>query len=113
MRAMNIGETSGQYFNTTVQSIKKLVRKEAGELQVNFRLTKVSVNGNFRGISGFIENSTNGKIVYIDTDVSSFIGSGPEILYRTAKSLKDYSGSFNRYASNPEALALAVVEMLR
>ena len=44
------------------------------------------------GCSGFIQNNTNGKIVYINTEPLN-----GKIMYRAAKSLTDYTGGPNQW----------------
>lgn len=107
---MEIGQTAGQYFKTTVQSLKKEFSQHRSDLE--FALKKVSLNGKFMGVNGFISNPLNSKVVYLNTDVTSFIGEGPKILFRTAKSTKDHSGGHNQYARSPEELCVSVVALL-
>jgi hypothetical protein len=69
-------------------------------------LKNISVNGNRRGCSGFIQHG--GAIVYVNTEV---LGGG--YLYRTAAHLKDYSGGVNRYARDLAGLVAGVNSLLR
>jgi hypothetical protein len=72
----------------------------------NVTLKNISVNGNKRGCSGFIERE--GAIVYVNTEV---LGGG--YLYRTAKHLKDYSGGVNQYAKDLNSLVDGINSLLR
>jgi hypothetical protein len=69
-------------------------------------LKNISVNGDKRGCSGFIQRG--GAIVYVNTEV---LGGG--YLYRTAAHLKDYSGGVNRYARDLAALVAGINSLLR
>jgi hypothetical protein len=69
-------------------------------------LKNISVNGDKRGCSGFIERE--GAIVYVNTEV---LGGG--YLYRTAKHLKDYSGGINQYAKDLNSLVDGINALLR
>jgi hypothetical protein len=72
----------------------------------NVTLKNISVNGDKRGCSGFIERE--GAIVYVNTEV---LGGG--YLYRTAKHLKDYSGGVNQYAKDLNSLVDGINSLLR
>jgi hypothetical protein len=72
----------------------------------NVSLKNISVNGDKRGCSGFIERE--GAIVYVNTEV---LGGG--YLYRTAKHLKDYSGGVNQYAKSLDSLVEGINSLLR
>jgi hypothetical protein len=69
-------------------------------------LKNISVNGDKRGCSGFIQRG--GAIVYVNTEV---LGGG--YLYRTAAHLKDYSGGVNRYARDLAGLVAGVNSLLK
>ena len=49
--------------------------------------------------SGFVTNDTTGKIVYISLSDTRYYEWFSEVLYRTAKSTKDYSGGRNQRAN--------------
>lgn len=70
------------------------------------QLKNVSVNGDKRGCTGFIQ--ANGKIVYVNTEV---LGGG--YLYRTAKHLKDYIGGQNCYARDLDGLVQGINSLLK
>jgi hypothetical protein len=72
----------------------------------------IRINGQLRGCSGFIQNNDNGKIVYLTTEPISFTGNtksfegnglygdnNKAIMYRTAKTTKDYTGGVNQWCS--------------
>ena len=69
-------------------------------------LKNISTNGNKRGCSGFV--SLNGAIVYVNTEQCGSLG----YLYRTASSLKDYTGGANKFAKSVESLVLGVNQLL-
>jgi hypothetical protein len=72
----------------------------------NVTLKNISVNGDKRGCSGFIERE--GAIVYVNTEQC---GSG--YMYRTAKHLKDYTGGMNHWAKDLDSLVNGVNALLR
>jgi hypothetical protein len=69
-------------------------------------LKNISVNGDKRGCSGFIQRGD--AIAYVNTEV---LGGG--YLYRTAAHLKDYSGGVNRYAKDLDSLVAGINSLLR
>lgn len=69
-------------------------------------LKNISVNGDKRGCSGFIQRDD--AIVYVNTEV---LGGG--YLYRTAAHMKDYSGGVNRYARDLPTLVAGINSLLR
>jgi hypothetical protein len=69
-------------------------------------LKNISVNGDKRGCSGFIQRGA--AIVYVNTEV---LGGG--YLYRTAAHLKDYSGGVNRYAKDLDSLVAGINSFLK
>jgi hypothetical protein len=69
-------------------------------------LKNISVNGDKRGCSGFIQRGD--AIVYVNTEV---LGGG--YLYRTAAHLKDYSGGVNRYARDLPGLVAGINSLLK
>jgi hypothetical protein len=73
----------------------------------NVTLKNISVNGNKRGCSGFIERE--GAIVYVNTEPCGSLG----YMYRTAKHLKDYSGGVNQWAKNLNSLVDGINSLLR
>jgi hypothetical protein len=69
-------------------------------------LKNISVNGDKRGCSGFIQR--DGAVVYVNTEV---LGGG--YLYRTAAHMKDYTGGVNRYARDLPGLVAGINSLLR
>lgn len=70
------------------------------------QLKNVSVNGDKRGCTGFIQSGA--RIVYVNTEV---LGGG--YLYRTAEHMKDYTGGTNRYARDLASLVAGVNQLLK
>ena len=79
-----------------------------GVYYLKFQLKNVRINGSARGCFGFIRNSVNGNIVYVNTEA---IWCG--YLRRYAKSMEDYTGEFNHFSKNEDQFALDVVSMLK
>jgi len=73
----------------------------------NVTLKNISVNGDKRGCSGFIER--NGAIVYVNTERCGSLG----YMYRTAKHLKDYTGGANQWAKDIDSLVDGINSLLR
>jgi hypothetical protein len=69
-------------------------------------LKNISVNGDKRGCSGFIERE--GAIVYVNTEPCGSLG----YMYRTAKHLKDFSGGVNHWAKDLDSLVNGVNALL-
>lgn len=69
-------------------------------------LKNISINGNKRGCSGFIQRGD--AIVYVNTEV---LGGG--YMYRTAAHLKDYTGGVNRFARDLPALVAGINSLLK
>lgn len=70
------------------------------------RVKNVSINGARVGCSGFVLNPRNGRAAYVSTDIV-----GGEVLYRAARSARDFTGGPNRWAK-PEDAAGEIVRML-
>ena len=69
-------------------------------------LKNISVNGDKRGCSGFIQ--ANGKTVYVNTEPFSSLG----YMYRTADNTKDYVGGINRWAKDIDSLVAGINKLL-
>ena len=76
-----------------------------------FHLKNTSINGAKRGCSGFIQNTDNARIVYVDTEKSCYAPMKNGNLFRTAASLHDDRGGQNRYATDMN-IANAIVKLL-
>lgn len=58
-----------------------------------------NTDGDFaNGCSGFITNPANGKIVYVQTEESSYEPLSDKVMYREAKHLEDYTGGQNQWS---------------
>ena len=69
-----------------------------------FKLLNINRNYNKRGCSGFITNKDNGLIIYVNTE--RCVGYYDRMMFRYAKSTKDYVGSINRWVNNlPELVS--------
>lgn len=73
----------------------------------NVQLKNISINGNKRGCSGFIQ--ANGKTVYVTTEPCFNLG----YMYHTAKHLKDYTGGINRWAKDIDSLVRGINDLLK
>lgn len=78
------------------------------DLKVELR--NIRINGDLRGCSGFITDPDSGAVVYVNTEPT--FGHVREVLYRTAKDNRDYTGGHNRYAA-PDQLPHAVINLLK
>ena len=71
----------------------------------------ISVNGVKRGCSGFLTTTDTGKICYITTepacDGGLFGNPDKAVMMRTAKSLKDYTGGYNRWLPISDIVEMA------
>ena len=88
-------------------------KKNNNNLQLEFHLKNISINGEKRGCSGFIRNVNNNSIVYIDTEGIKWNGKNKLYLYRYADTVKDYSGYHNRWANSLENLSDNILELLK
>lgn len=79
---------------------------------LEFYLRNININGARRGCSGFIKNTENGNIVYVNTEKSCYEPLNDKNLYRTAKDLKDFSGGQNRWSTDNN-ISNEIVELLR
>lgn len=75
-----------------------------------FHLNNISINGDKRGCSGFIKNSINNKIVYVNTETSPLLQN--KLLIRYAKSLTDYTGEQNHFTNSKDKLTEMIITML-
>src|SRR5690554_2041268 len=90
--------------------LKNMFEKEKGNLELEYHFKNIVINGSKRGCSGFIVNKNNNKIVYITTEptCASWL---PPIMYREAKSIKDYTGGINNFTTK-DKLIKEVLKML-
>ena len=75
--------------------LKNRIRNLNPNLTVS--LKNVRINGEAMGCTGFVVDPGTNHTVYVSTDHNH--GTSTEVLYRTAKHTKDYTGGRNRYCS--------------
>ena len=73
----------------------------------NVALRNITVNGNKRGCSGFIQRGD--AIVYVNTEPCGSLG----YMYRTAAHMKDYTGGVNRWAKDLDSLVDGINQLLK
>lgn len=81
-------------------------------LSLEYHLKNTNINGMKQGCFGFIKNLSNDKIVYVNTEKSCYAPLFDKNLYRTAESLKDYTGGYNRFAIDSE-LPKEIIELIK
>ena len=87
-------------------------KKNNNNLQLEFHLKNIFINGKKRGCSGFIRNINNNSIVYVNTEGSKRAGKFRDYLYRYADNLKDYTGYRNRWVNSLEDLSNNILILL-
>lgn len=92
--------------------LRSLLKKIESGLELEFYLKNENINGMRVGCSGFVKNTENNKIVYVSTVKNCYEPLSKKNLIRVAKSLKDFSGERNQFATDEE-LASKIVELLR
>jgi hypothetical protein len=70
------------------------------------QLRNIRVNDDKRGCSGFIQKGQN--IVYVNTERCFNLG----YMYRTADTLKDYTGGQNQWAKDIDSLVNGINKLL-
>ncbi|MEE3439112.1 hypothetical protein [Ruminococcus sp.] len=82
------------------------------QLNLEFYLNNIIINGSKRGCSGFVLNTDNNVCVYVDTE-ESYMASILEgkSMYRYADNIKDYHGHRNRFCYRDD-LASNVLQLL-
>ena len=93
--------------------LRNLISKNAN-IELEFYLKNISINGRKTGCSGFIRNPKTNLIVYTNTEHSVYAPLSNKFLYRYAEDLQDYGGpySFNLWANSEEDLAKKIVRHL-
>ena len=76
---------------------------------MEYHLHTINVNGDKRGCSGFIRNPNNNAIVYVNTEISTYV---LRYMYRYADNLKDYTGYHNRFANTLIELSSNIAKLL-
>jgi hypothetical protein len=84
-----------------------LKARPGGKYYYRFDLKNIKVNASKRGCSGFITNTENGSIVYVNTE-PIYCG----YMFRYARTTNDYTGDINMYAKNLDTLACKIASML-
>lgn len=87
--------------------LKNLIKKNTN-LEFEYHLHPISINGQKRGCSGFIRNPENNLIIYVDTEHCIGPLSG-KMMYRYAENLHDFSGGINQFANTEDELAKKIV----
>lgn len=96
----------------TAPKLKRKVRKSMRGASLSFSLHDLFSGRKKDGCSGFIRNTANGSVVYVNTGMPVSAGKG-HYLYRYADDEKDYSGYRNRFTSSADELAAGLAECLR
>lgn len=85
--------------------------KKVGDYECN--LHNININGAKRGCSGFVKNSRNGVIVYVNTEKSCYAPLSKLNLVRFAKDMKDWGGAHSRNEwANDNSIVEKIVAML-
>ena len=87
--------------------LKNAILRHAGDMNLQFTLKNIIVNGEKRGCSGFIRNLDNGSVVYTTTEESC--ASWLTFLYRRADDEKDYGSRrwYNQWTKRKDLDELA------
>lgn len=93
----------------TLATVKLRNRLRAIRPDLVVEIKNVRVNGQLRGCSGFVRDPARDRIVYVDTEAG--FQRRDEALYRTASSMRDYTGGRNLFTSFDE-LPHAIVDLL-
>lgn len=104
-----MGLSAGYTHNNFIGSrkVKGLFKDKPYEVSVK----NIDINGQKRGCSGFITNTSTGKVCYITTEPFFDGGKGSGlwrdenkgVMMRTAKNTKDYTGGTNQFL-NPKQI---------
>lgn len=93
------GQPANPVGTISMTKIKNLFKREAPDLVVE-KFSNQRINGVLEGASGFVINPATKKIIY----VSSAYGNNGELLVRSARSTKDYSGGMNNFTTLDELI---------
>jgi len=80
-------------------------------LRFAFHLKNIRVNQRIVGCAGFVKNTDNGEIVYVNTEKSPYGLLSDKNLYRKANHLADYTGETTAFASDDD-LPRAIIKMI-
>lgn len=94
--------------------LKNLVLKasEGKNIEPEFHLENIPINGVKKGCSGFVKNKNNGSVVYVTTEPESN-GITRNYMYRYADNISDFTGYHNRWVDSPEVLAEEICNLLK
>ena len=90
--------------------LKNAINAKSNGMNLQFTLKNININGQKRGCSGFIRNTENGAVVYVNTEDSCL--SNLHYMYRYADSERDFTGYSNRWADSLEELATGICRCL-
>lgn len=82
------------------------------QLNLEFYLKNIIVNGVKRGCSGFVVNTDNNLCVYVNTEKSVYGPLHNKVLYRYADNIKDYTGYRNHYCEE-DKIAECILGLLK
>lgn len=98
-----------------------LKREAANPDALEIKLSNIRINRDLRGCSGFVTDTTTGRIVYVhsecDPSTDHFINRpgmmrDQRALYRTAEHTSDFRGGRNNFSEHIEDLPRDVLELL-
>lgn len=82
------------------------------DIPVLCHLVNTRINRRNVGCSGFVENTSNDKVIYVNTEKSIHGSLSGQSLLRQAEHLADYKGYNKQYVPNAD-LPLKIIELLR
>lgn len=91
--------------------LKNLVKKE-NDIEYQYHLRNIVINGVKKGCSGFIVNPHNHLCIYVNTEHSCYAPLSNKFMYRYAKDTNDFSGDANLWANSESELAKGIVKLL-
>lgn len=89
--------------------LKNAIKKSAPNMNLDFHLKNIIINGDKRGCSGFITNHENNSVVYVTTEPIMNLG----YMYRYADNTNDFTGYHNRWAKTQDELVSNIIELLK
>ena len=92
--------------------LKNAIGRECGDMSLTFSLRNILINGAKRGCSGYIRNTENGSVVYVNTERCVY-GGVKNFMFRYADSEKDTTGYRNHWADTLEELVAEIASMLK
>lgn len=91
--------------------LRNAVKKKAADMDLVFTLKDTVINGEKRGCRGFIRNTKNNSVVYVNTEEPCL--STLHFMYRYANDEKDYVGHHNRWADTLKELVEGICSCLQ